>query len=128
MNFRLRNNQRLKDPGSTAFKDDAAKATYNNGTAQRTDSCIIDETPSALERSMRNMVSTISMDIGVVISQNRFQPLMALIFSKSSKFALVASVGISPYKRFKQLIVQLGSIFICLTYGRGTWQILLGQY
>ena len=62
--------------------EDAAKATNNKGIAQRTESSIIEETARPLLNSMPIIENTITPDIGSVISQNRFQLLMNLLFTK----------------------------------------------
>jgi hypothetical protein len=69
--------------------EDAAKATNNKGNAQRTESWIIEETARALLNSTPIIEYTITMDIGSVISQNRFQLLINLLCSKSAGFVLI---------------------------------------
>ena len=89
MNFRLRKIQRPNKPGKSTLTEDAAKATNNKGTAQRTESWIIEETARALLNSTPIIENTITVDIGSVISQNRFQLLMNLLCSKSAGFVLI---------------------------------------
>ena len=89
--FRLRKSQRLNRLGNTAWSEDAANATYINGTEQRTENWIIAETFSARDRSTPLIAITTAMDIGTVISQYRFQPLMILCCRNSLGFTLKIS-------------------------------------
>ena len=89
MNFRLRKIQRPNKPGKSTLTEDAAKATNNKGTAQRTESWIIEETAPALLNSTPIIENTITVDIGSVISQYRFQPLMTLHCTQSAGFVLI---------------------------------------
>ena len=43
----------------------------------------MDETPSALDRSVPIMAMTMAIDIGLEMSKNSFHPLMALFFNTS---------------------------------------------
>ena len=51
--LRLRKSQRLNELGKTVWSEDAAKARYTNGTAQRTENWIMEETFAAWDRSTR---------------------------------------------------------------------------
>jgi len=47
----------------------------------------MEETFSALDKSTRTIVSSMTRDIGAVTSQNKFQPLILLLFSMLSILA-----------------------------------------
>lgn len=83
MKLRFFSNQRPKGPGNNIRIDDAANAMYNNGTAQRTDSWIIADTPAAVDMSNRDIAIIIAIEIGPEISQNNRQPYSALLFRNS---------------------------------------------
>ena len=76
---------------------------YNQGTAQRTDAWIIDETAGPFERSDRNMPMIIASEIGTVIIQNRFHPLTAVLFK---------TLFMPPHAWFRLLCVMIHGIML----------------
>ena len=68
--LRLRSSQRLNAPGNSLWMAEAANATYSQGTAQRTDSWIMSETPGPVVRSLTVMATAMTTEIGPETSQN----------------------------------------------------------
>ena len=73
--LRLRNIQMPNGPGNIFWTDDAANAMNNSGTAQRTESWIIEETAGPLDRSVRFSHGNISPSNAFKMRTDRSRPL-----------------------------------------------------
>jgi hypothetical protein len=89
--LRLRSNHSGNGPGNSVCKEDAATTRNMKGTAQRTEKPIIVDTPAPVDISASIMAMTITMDIGIEISQNNLHWLMALFFSTTFRSILIYS-------------------------------------
>ena len=87
--FRLRNHHIGKGPGNRVWTDDAATTRNMNGTANRTENPIIDDTPAPVDMSAPIIATIMKMDIGIEMSQNNLHSLMALFFSTALRSILM---------------------------------------
>lgn len=81
--------QRLTDPGVITTSDDAANAIKSHGTANRTDSAIIDATAAGSDRFLSAIPASIVAHIGTAMSANRYQPFRYRLRIRSERFAAI---------------------------------------
>jgi hypothetical protein len=81
-------------PGNKICTEDAATTRKISGTAKRTEYPIMCETPSPVERSVAINSTAMTMDIGIEMSQNKRQLLMALLFKSAFRFLLIDSLSL----------------------------------
>ena len=104
MYLRLRSSQRLKCPGNSTCREDAAKAMYSQGTEQRTESWIMAETPGPSLKSLTVMATIMAAEIGAVTSQNSPHLFKAPLVSTSFRSLLMA-FGHTSNKRVPSSLV-----------------------
>jgi hypothetical protein len=83
--FRLRSIHAVKSEDKSTYAEEAEKATYSQGTAKRTHSWIMEDTPSPVDGSPLTMPSIMAIDTEPEISENGCHPLMVFFFKNSPK-------------------------------------------
>ena len=87
--LRLRSNHIGSGPGKRICSEDIATTRNIKGTAKRTEYPIIDDTPGPVDKSTPIISTTMTMDIGIAMSQNKLQALIALVFRTVFRLMLI---------------------------------------